>query len=103
MYALIGWLINAYLLLKIESLIAKIYSKKISRIFIYLLIPILSLGVMLGLVDRWNSWEIFVHPFLILESVWRYFSSWLYFKNWLAFCIGLYVSYFFVRRVIKKI
>lgn len=103
MYALIGWLINAYLLLKIESLIAKIYSKKISKIFIYLLIPILSLGLMLGLVDRWNSWEIFVHPFMILKSVWRYFSSWLYFKNWLAFCIGLYVSYFFVRRVIKKI
>ena len=102
-YSLVGWLINVYLLLKMELLIAKIYNKKTARMFAYLLIPLVSLGVMLGLVDRWNSWEIFVYPVAILKSIWRYFTSWIYFRNWLVFSLGLYASYFIAKKFIKKI
>ncbi|MFH1522250.1 MAG: DUF1361 domain-containing protein [Patescibacteria group bacterium] len=92
-YSSIGWVAFVILLNQMKEFIERIWGKKISNIFIWLLIPLISLGVLIGLVDRWNSWDFFLHPILIFKSLLMYVNNVIYFRNWVVFTIGLYILY----------
>ena len=66
----------------------------VEKIFIIAVIPIISLGVLLGLLNRWNSWEIFIYPTEFLKHILLYFTDSVYFGNWLIFTAFLYILYF---------
>jgi uncharacterized membrane protein len=101
-YATIGWISFVLLLNQMKIFIAKIFSEKTARLFIVIIIPLLSLGVLLGLINRWNSWEIFFDGGKIFKSAWLYFSSWKYFANWLAFTISFYFLYYLGNFLFRK-
>jgi len=102
-YAIFGWVALVVLLNQMKKFIIEIRSRKIGDIFIWLIIPLISLGVLLGLVSRFNSWEFFLYPTAILESMLVYFIDFVYFMNWLAFTAGLYILYFFGNWLFKDI
>ena len=55
---------------------AKVFSEKISLVLLALVIPLSGFGIYLGRIQRWNSWDAFVHPkTLIFRSIWAIFHS----------------------------
>jgi uncharacterized membrane protein len=93
-YASIGWVAFVYLLNQMKSFIEMLFNKIVVRIYSIIIIPFVSLGVLLGLLNRWNSWEIFIYPTDFLKNVFIYFTDCIYFMNWLIFTVFLYILYF---------
>jgi uncharacterized membrane protein len=93
-YASIGWVTFVLLLNQMKAIFKEAYGQLIEKLFVIIIIPIISLGVLLGLVNRWNSWEVFLDPLKIINSSLYYFIDWTYFKNLLLFSIFLYILYY---------
>ena len=102
-YAIVGWVGVVYLLRQMKKFIKDIKGSLTSNIFIVLIIPLISLGVLLGLINRWNSWEFFLNPQDIFNSIKLYFTNFIYFKNFVIFTLGFYVLYFVGDKLFKKI
>lgn len=102
-YAIIGWIAFVFLVRQMKSLIEKIWNKKVGKLFVVTLIPLIAIGVLIGLVDRWNSWDFFANLSGVLNSVLLHFTDFIYFRNFLVFSLGLYVLYFVGDRLFKKI
>lgn len=101
-YASIGWASLVLLLNQMKKNIHLILGEVYSKFYIWIIIPLIALGVLLGLLQRWNSWEFFYKPFGILSDIGLYFSDFVYFRNWLVFTVGLYVLYFFGNKLFRK-
>lgn len=93
-YACIGWVTHVYLVNQMKNLVKNAYGKSAQIAYLWLISPIISLGLLLGLIDRWNSWDALIHPIMVVESAWQYLSDWTYFKNLLIYTIFLYLLYF---------
>lgn len=109
-YAAIGWVAFVLNLNQVKLFLDKAVNKKFSVLFIFLLVPLVSLGLLLGLIDRWNSWDIFLYPGEIFSRVAFYLTDKTYLKNWAIYTACLYFLYgagnlvfvfrqpFFIRR-----
>lgn len=102
-YSLIGWLAFVLLLNQMRELVAVVYTRQTARLFLVVVIPLIALGVLLGLIHRFNSWDIFVQPMTIMETIRDYFLSRVYARNWLIFTLFLYILYFIGDKVIKPL
>lgn len=94
-YSIFGWVIFTILLKKMQRLLAEIFSRRAALISVFIIIPLVSFGVLLGLTERFNSWDIFFDPLAILQNLLRYMADWEYFRNFLVFTAGYYFLYFF--------
>lgn len=92
-YSCIGWVFYVYLLNQMQALVRLVFNKAASVIFIIGLVPVVALGFLLGLLNRWNSWEFFIYPKDFFQTIPVYWSDPAYFTNWLFFTIFLYVLY----------
>ncbi|MBU2474645.1 MAG: DUF1361 domain-containing protein [Patescibacteria group bacterium] len=101
-YGCIGWISFVFLLNQMKGFIIKFSGKKNGKIFIWIIIPLISMGVLLGLINRWNSWDFFLHPILVLKSSIIYLINFIYFKNWAVFTIGLYILYFAGNKIAQR-
>lgn len=102
-YGLIGWLGYVYIIRKMKGLLSKIYSSSVGNIFNIIIIPLISLGVLLGLVERWNSWEVLNMPLNIIQDALHYFTNIYYFQNYLLFTLFLYILYYLGESVYQKL
>lgn len=94
---LVGVISFVYLLRRLEKLLIAWWGKTTATWLIIIYLPFVSLGVMLGLVERWNSWQIFLTPLKIIQSALVYFSwSWRL-LDWLIFTAFLFVVYYLGR------
>jgi uncharacterized membrane protein len=93
-YASLGWIGYVFALWQMKIYLNYIFREKISAMIILGLIPVSSLGLLLGLINRFNSWDLFVRPFEVLKGAWLYFSDWLYIRNLLLYILILYILYF---------
>lgn len=104
-YASFGW-VSFYFILKLMSnLASEIFKKLQPYFFAVLIIPITSLGVLLGLLNRFNSWDVFIFPRWLSKVTLVYFIDMNYFINWLIFTVFLYVLYFsgdYLFRQVKR-
>lgn len=124
-YASIGWVAFVYFLNQMKGLVGGIFSASSNpptplvmgafnppaplskggdygNFFIISVIPLISLGFLLGLLNRWNSWEIFVDPIGILKTAIIYFTDINYFFNWAVFTLFLYILYYGGNYLFKK-
>lgn len=101
-YACLGWPAFVYSLKPIKELAAK----KLSAVRAWLLTVgvcvLTALGVMLGLINRWNSWEIFTNPLGILASALRFAWDGVYLVNWFMASVILLFLYVLGEKVFKK-
>jgi uncharacterized membrane protein len=102
-FAAMGWVACVWSIRPLRLFITKMYGQGWGIIFIIFIIPIISLGVLLGLLNRWNSWEIVTSPGHILSSSLIYVSDLTYFKNWLIMSILLYLLYFTGEKLFLKL
>lgn len=93
-YGLIGWLSLVFLVGQMKFFMNEIGKLKIAKLFPWLLMPFISLGMLLGLVQRWNSWEIFSDPSKLLLDACIYFCDKECFINWSVYTVFLYILYF---------
>jgi uncharacterized membrane protein len=100
-YGVFGWVFFVIYLEQMRGLLAKIFNPRLAKITTLIIIPLLALGVLFGLTERANSWDLFLHPLAIFQDLLRYMSSWAYLRNWLAFTAGYYILYFFGAAVFR--
>ncbi len=102
-YGCLGWLSFYYILKSMSSLINKIFKKISTNFFVCIMIPLTSFGILFGLLNRLNSWDIFVAPIWIFKAFIIYFLDLNYFMDWFIFTIFLYLLYFSGDYFFKKI
>lgn len=92
-YSIIGWIAFVYVLKQMRMVMKSILSEKKVNLLIYSLIPLVSLGAIMGLIDRLNSWEFFYKPLKIIRIAIGYFSDWEHFRILLIYTVCLYGLY----------
>ena len=92
-YASIGWVAFVMLLNQMKRLVGYMFGNFLSLIYVVITIPIIALGFLLGLVQRWNSWEIFIYPLSFFNNAKLYWTDARHFTNWLIFTTFLYIFY----------
>lgn len=92
-YAAVGWVAMVKILQAAQKWIADLLSETCGKIFIFSIIPLISLGLLLGLVNRWNSWEFFIQPYSIYTSILTYFTDMIYFINWAVITGFLFILF----------
>lgn len=101
-YASLGWIFFVLFLRQMKDFLKKVFNKNIACLFIAIVIPLISLGVLLGLINRFNSWDAFLHPLAILKTMLIYITDVHYFGNFLVFTLGLYALYFAGEFLFKR-
>lgn len=102
-YSSFGWVAFYYLLKLMSELFNEIFKRLSPNFFVALVIPLSSFGVLIGLLNRFNSWDIFLFPLRLLRALAVYFSDINYFIDWLVFTLGLYWLYFAGEVIFKKV
>ena len=93
LYVYIGIIIYFVSLDFVRSFIEKLFSRKIAIIFIIIYLPICALGILLGQIERFNSWNLVHEPFSIVISSLEYFTLDRVFEL-ISYSISLYIVYF---------
>lgn len=102
-YGLIGWVSFYYLLEQMKQLVAAIWGARAGWVFLVLMIPASALGMLLGLLHRWNSWELFLYPKLLLATIWPYFTTGNGAANWFIFTVFLLIFYASGRLILRPV
>lgn len=92
-YSLIGWISFVYLLRQAKDLLSRTFGEKHIGFFIPLLMPLISLGLLLGLLQRLNSWEALIFPIEVAKTSSVYFFDANYILNWLIYTVFLYIMF----------
>jgi len=106
-YALVGWLFFVWLVRRLQAWWSSRYGYLSARWLVALVIPLIGLGVLLGLVERWNSWQLLTSPLAIGRTALAYLTDGTRLINWLAATACLYVLYYggtaiLAKRAIKR-
>lgn len=80
-YAAIGWPAFVLALRPMKRFLLKSLGQTKANISVAVVIFLSALGLMLGLVNRFNVWDIIVHPFSILKTASSYFTNEVMFLN----------------------
>lgn len=108
LYAVLGWIGFVFALWQMKIFLSFIFEKRTVNIIVLGLIPLTALGLLLGLINRFNSWDVFTRPMEVLFGAGLYFTDWLYFRNFLLYTIMFYILYFlgnalFGRRLFDRL
>jgi len=105
-YSLIGVPTFYYSLKKMTDLFKNLFSHFASVLFPIFVIPLVSIALMFGLFERFNSWDVLMNPLDLIKTALSYFLDKTLFLNFLVFTIVLYLVYYgfdwFIRKIIKK-
>jgi uncharacterized membrane protein len=84
----------------------KLFNELSGMILPVVVIPLTSIAVMFGLLERFNSWDMLTKPWSIAEVAFGYFLYSTHFFNFLVFTISLYLIYYgfdyFIWQILKK-
>jgi len=102
-YSSFGWVSFYYFLKLMSDLVNEIYNKLRPYFFVALIVPIITFGILLGLLNRFNSWDVFLFPFWLLRVFTVNFLDMRYFVDWLVFTFFLYLLYFAGDVIFRKV
>ncbi|QQR83827.1 DUF1361 domain-containing protein [Candidatus Peregrinibacteria bacterium] len=63
------------------------------RFFPIIVMPIMSLGVLMGLIQRFNTWDLTHRPFYIIQKSLIYITDVRYLINWMLITLLFWVIY----------
>lgn len=102
-FALIGWPLYFYALEQMRvGLIEKFYPR-LSVFFPLLISPLIALGLLLGLIDRLNSWDVLTRPWLVLAKALAYFYSPIGLWNLVFSSFSLLILYYCAKLLFRPI
>lgn len=91
--AYLGMIFFFHSLSHIEKIIKNFLSKRWAGVIIASLIVIISFGIYLGRFLRFNSWDIFVNHYSLINNVWKIFTE-NSVKHWNVYWFTLMFSFF---------
>jgi uncharacterized membrane protein len=101
-YALIGLPLFLYALRKMTLLLGHLFNKTIQIWFPIIMIPITALGTLLGLLERFDSWDVLHNPLTIIQTSLTYITEPWKALNLTLYTIALYFIYYGGIWLIKK-
>jgi len=90
-YATIGWYTFYDLIKKMSNLFHQSIYK---QIIIHSSLILAPLGVVIGLINRVNSWDLLTNPSKIFHILFLYICDWTYFQQWISFTIASYILFY---------
>lgn len=70
-----GLMIGYISLLNIQKFLNKKFNTTASWIIVVFILSLSAFGIYLGRFERWNSWDIITHPFMLLDNVFEKFAN----------------------------
>ena len=101
-YALLGVPTFYYALKKMSLTFRSLFNRTASVLLPAVIIPVTSIGVMFGLIERYNSWDVIFNPASLINTFIGYFMSADLFFTFLFFTLMLYMVYYGLDVFIKK-
>lgn len=92
-YGLIGWISFVYAMTQMKMFIARAFNRFLSHIYLVVMMPIMALGLLLGLVNRFNSWDAFTNVHDLWQVILTYWTDSQSFTNLVILSILLYILY----------
>lgn len=89
-----------YLSLRRMSLLLSRFKKWLIHFPVFM-IPMTSIGLLFGTVDRFNSWEVITKPFSLIQTALGYFTDPEKFIGFFSFTVSLYVVYYGINFLLK--
>lgn len=94
LYAIIGW----YTFYDLLSKMANLFKKNVyKQLIIHSSLILAPLGVLIGLLNRVNSWNLITNPSKIFHVLYLYISDWLYIQQFLAYVISTYILFYLTK------
>jgi len=94
LYSVVGLPLFVYALAKVTALVGRLFGKTVQQIFPIVIIPLTAMGVLFGLVERWNSWDLLHHPTTIVITGFLYLLDPERLANFIPFTLMLYILYY---------
>ena len=91
---LVGYLAFVVLLAQAQAVAKRAWGSWLAHILLLLYVPIMSLGVLLGLFERFSSWQALMFPRTVWQSALAYSSGWRL-TLWLTFSAEFIILYYF--------
>ncbi len=101
-YAVIGIPTFYYSLKRMTNVIEKLFGKWAKRLFPFFMIPITALGLLLGLVGRFNSWNVVTHPWAIVQTAFSFLAGKTMQLNLMTYSLMLYFIYYSIDLMLKR-
>lgn len=67
----LGLLMTFLSLYWMQNLVAHLSNRRLSWLFVFFVIGLTGFGLYLGRVERWNSWDLFIHPVELLTDAFK--------------------------------
>lgn len=93
-YAVTGWIGFVFAIRQLKTIMIASYGSGAGRWFVPLIVPPVSLGLLLGLLDRFNSWDAILSPGAVIGSAWSYFTGAERFVAFAAYTASLYALFY---------
>ena len=68
-FAWTGLILGFLSILEVQQFLKNKVGERKAQLLPFLIIPLISLGIYIGRFQRWNSWDIFFHPFDLLQDI----------------------------------
>ena len=102
-YALIGLPTFYYALKKMSQVCENVFSALFGTLLPVIVIPLTSIGVLFGLFERFNTWDLLTRPWSVVQTGFSYFTDLNLFFNFLVFTISFYLIYYGMDLFIWKV
>ena len=80
-FALVGLFLGFASLFWLQELVAQAWNRLTSWIFVLFALGLSSFGIYLGRFLRWNSWDVFVQPTVLLRDLVDHLLVWTQFRE----------------------
>ncbi|PLX27982.1 hypothetical protein C0583_01975 [Candidatus Parcubacteria bacterium] len=96
-FGLLGWVFYFYMIDQIRVYLSKVLSKNFAKLFPVIITPIISLGLLIGLTERLNTWDVIFNFTNVVDAIFSYLMLAENQHNLIAFTIGLYFLYYLAK------
>ncbi|MBN2096694.1 DUF1361 domain-containing protein [Candidatus Peregrinibacteria bacterium] len=93
-YALAGVPTFYYAIHKMKEVFKMLFSPRSAVFLPVVVIPLAAIGVMFGLFERYNSWDVLTRADEILKTLASYFTDGNHLLNLFAFTLSFYLIYY---------
>lgn len=102
-YGFWGWLLHFYSMEQFYVFLKNNITKRYAIYFPLLISPVLAIAVMLGLVERYNSWDMLSRPLVVINTAISYFLELNSFFNLVVFSLAIAFMYYFGKVLFRPI
>ncbi len=77
-----------------KKILGTVFSKRLNPLVPIVIMPLSSLGICVGLFERLNSWDVFLHPTETLTVLMSYFTDLGRFTFFFVLTVSLFILYY---------